>query len=353
VRLTHVLVSCADVARSLVFYQGLGLKPIVLDHQDDGTLRYARLVFPEGDATLSLERAAGAAVATAVSTTARPGVVLYFEHADLERRVAALAAAGYVFATGVETKPWLWREATLVDPDGHRLCLFQAGSYRVDPPWRLTSAMVTASATATAGEAAEGVSPTADAPSAASTLPAAGAPDASLASFLATRNRGYVDGAIPSGRDQQIDAYLERLTSLGAGAREQAADALGPAYTATFLAYAERMATLAARAGAERPARLGVLAVALTWRGSDDVRPAIPLLGLLYDAVKRAGGDPKQVFTETAAICPADVAPVLTDFLTRGDLDEIAEEMGFSGGRDRDGFRYRRLWGAGRIDADE
>lgn len=317
-RLTHVQLPCADVARSLVFYQGLGLAPLVLDHAPDGTLRYARLTFPEGDATLSLETGDPA-------TAAR--VVVYFECDDLDARVATLRDGGYAFTAGPETKPWLWREATLIDPDGHRLCLFRAGSYRLDPPWRLPASRA-------AGGAVDG----------GPALPEA---------FLATHNQGYVDTGIPSGRDAQLAAFLEPLLATGdanAVARERAADALTAAYTATFLAYAERMASLAVRARDERPARLGTLAVALTWRGCVDVRPGIPVLGLLFDAARRAGADPRRLFEESAALCPADIAPVLRDFLRREDLDEIAEEMGFSGGRDRDGFRYRRLWGAGRVD---
>jgi hypothetical protein len=33
--------------------------------------------------------------------------------------------------------PWLWREARLRDPDGHRVCLYRAGQNRKNPPWRL------------------------------------------------------------------------------------------------------------------------------------------------------------------------------------------------------------------------
>ena len=60
-----------------------------------------------------------------------------------------------------------------------------------------------------------------------------------------------------------------------------------------------------------------------------------------------------ELFAEAAALVPADVAPVFRDFLTRPDLDEVAEEMGYAAGRDRDGFRYLRKCGGGRIDDDE
>ena len=311
-RLNHISLPCADVARSLAFYEGLGLMPIVFDRLSDGTLRYVRLILPEGEGTFSLEQGQATGL----------GIVVYFECDDLDSKVAALLRAGMVIAAGPEMKPWLWREATMLDPDGHRLCLFQAGRYRRDPPWRLPSS------------------------------PATGVDPDDLGPFLSANNYGYADVAIPSARDGQIAAYLERLMAAGSGKIDHAASTLGPAYTVAFLAYGERMATLAVRERSTRHALLGLLAIALTWRACTDVRPAIPLIGLLYDAARRTGGDPERVFAEAASHCPVDVAPVLRDFLTRADLGEIADEMGFSAGRDRDGFRYRRTWGAGRIEPE-
>jgi catechol 2,3-dioxygenase-like lactoylglutathione lyase family enzyme len=328
VRLNHVLLPCTDVARSLAFYEGLGLTAIVVDRAPDGTPWHARLVFPDGGATLSLE--SGRVVS--------PGIVVYFECAGLGEKVAALGRAGYIFAEPLQMKPWLWREAALVDPDGYRLCLFQAGSYRLDPPGRLFSSPLSVENTdRKPGSVEFSVESPIDFP---------------LDSFLAVRNRGYIDAALPSARDAQMGAYLEQLIARGAASRDQAASLLGPAYTTTFLAYAERMASLGAREQSERSTLLGLFAVALIWRACADVTAAIPVLGLLYDAVKRAGAVPDLVFEAAAALAPADVAAVLRDFLTRGDLDEIAAEMGFAEGRDRDGFRYRRLWGAGQVDLD-
>ena len=211
----------------------------------------------------------------------------------------------------------------MLDPDGHRLRLFQAGRYRLDPPWRLASSVVPALATDPVEE---------------------------LAPFLTSGNQGYIDVAIPSARDAQVAAYLQRLVAADATAREHAADTLGPAYSGTFVTFAERMASRAVREENPTHAELGLWALVLTWRRSKDVTASIPAMGLLYDAIRRAGGEPARVFGDVAAASPDDVSPVLRDFLSRPDLDEIADEMGFSRGRDRDGFRYRRLWGAGRVD---
>ena len=49
-RLNHVTLIISDLDASLRFYEKLGLRPIVLAEP-----RYARMVFPDGDETLSLE----------------------------------------------------------------------------------------------------------------------------------------------------------------------------------------------------------------------------------------------------------------------------------------------------------
>ncbi len=124
--LNQVTVEVADIARSRAFYERLGLTLIVLtDH-------YARFVCPtrpgETGATLSIHLA---------PVVTPGGTGLYFECDDLDARIEALKAAGVVFDSGPVDQRWLWREAWLRDPDGHRLCLYFAGETRINPPWRV------------------------------------------------------------------------------------------------------------------------------------------------------------------------------------------------------------------------
>jgi catechol 2,3-dioxygenase-like lactoylglutathione lyase family enzyme len=125
--LNQILLSCTDVGRSIAFYQGLGLT-LIVRKVVDGVELYARFIVPGNQATLSLMRDPEAAPR---------GVEIAFECDDLDARVARLEAAGYVFDSAPEDKPYLWREAHLRDPDGHHLMLFRAGENRLDPPWRL------------------------------------------------------------------------------------------------------------------------------------------------------------------------------------------------------------------------
>ncbi len=121
-RLNHVTVPAVDLARSIAFYQRLGLKLIVCaDH-------YARFELPEGGSTFSLELSPEAAREHAP--------VVYFE-CDVDAEYTRLAHEGVIFDSAPETKSWLWREAHLRDPGGNRLILYAAGKNRLNPPWRL------------------------------------------------------------------------------------------------------------------------------------------------------------------------------------------------------------------------
>jgi catechol 2,3-dioxygenase-like lactoylglutathione lyase family enzyme len=125
VRLNHVTLSVSDLDRSVEFYRLLGLTQLVAG---DG---YARFVCPEGDSTLSLESRGGAVRAE------RGAISIHFESERLDQLVAELEAKGIEFEQQPTDEPYLWREAILRDPDGHRLFLYHAGVNRLDPPWRL------------------------------------------------------------------------------------------------------------------------------------------------------------------------------------------------------------------------
>ena len=121
-RLNQVTLAVVDLERSVAYYRRLGLRQIVASED------YARFAFPDGDSTLSLERAD--AVPASVTT-------IFFECDNLDATVTRLKASGVRFDQDPVDQPWLWREARLHDPDGNRLCLFHAGVNRLDPPWRV------------------------------------------------------------------------------------------------------------------------------------------------------------------------------------------------------------------------
>jgi catechol 2,3-dioxygenase-like lactoylglutathione lyase family enzyme len=125
-RFNHITLAVTDLERSKAFYRTLGLVQIV-----DEPPRYARFVFPEGDATLSVE------VTGDRLEPSLPCATLFFECAALDQTVAALEARGLVFEQAPVDMFYLWREARLRDPDGHALRLYCAGDNRLNPPWKI------------------------------------------------------------------------------------------------------------------------------------------------------------------------------------------------------------------------
>ncbi|PQB05347.1 VOC family protein [Aureitalea marina] len=122
--LNQVTVPSRDIARSIRFYETLGLNLIVrsLPH-------YARFECPEGGSTFSVHL---------VDELPGPeGVYIYFEVKDVEKTVSALEESGLTVDESPELKRWLWKEARLRDPDGNRIIIYYAGDNRKDPPWRL------------------------------------------------------------------------------------------------------------------------------------------------------------------------------------------------------------------------
>jgi catechol 2,3-dioxygenase-like lactoylglutathione lyase family enzyme len=121
-RLNHVLLYVADVARALEFYERkLGFKRVEVGLPD-----YARLLAPQGDATIGLHR-----ISQGPTPPWNEGVRLYLEVANLDRVCEELASSGVEFEQMPEDMPWRWRHAYLKDPDGHLLSLYWAGPQRL------------------------------------------------------------------------------------------------------------------------------------------------------------------------------------------------------------------------------
>jgi catechol 2,3-dioxygenase-like lactoylglutathione lyase family enzyme len=123
VNLNQVTLPTHDVGASAQFYERMGFVLVV------SSPHYARFACPEGDATFSVH--------LSERLLQESGVVVYFECADLDRKVESLEALGFSFSQPVSDQPWLWREARLRDPAGNVICLFSAGENRKNPPWRV------------------------------------------------------------------------------------------------------------------------------------------------------------------------------------------------------------------------
>ena len=122
-RLNQITVGSVDLQRAERFYRALGLTLIVRD------VHYIRFECPDGDSTFSVEYVE--------SPPSGERVTIYFETDDVDACYHRLSEIGVEFLQAPEDTDWLWREARLDDPDGHRLCIYHAGTNRRFPPWRL------------------------------------------------------------------------------------------------------------------------------------------------------------------------------------------------------------------------
>ncbi|MBT8259647.1 MAG: VOC family protein [Bacteroidia bacterium] len=122
--LNQVTLQSNDVERSIRFYQSLGLSLIV-----DASPNYVRFECPDGNSTLSLHHSE--------EKISGSFITVYFEVENLEEKVSELKDNGLNFDEDPELKRWMWTEAHLSDPDGHKIILFHAGENRKNPPWRI------------------------------------------------------------------------------------------------------------------------------------------------------------------------------------------------------------------------
>jgi len=70
----------------------------------------------------------------------------------------------------------------------------------------------------------------------------------------------------------------------------------------------------------------------------------LPIVALHYDAAKRIGAGPDNIFESAARLLPEKPASALRSFLRRSAHDKSLEAMGYIVGNDDDGFRYQRTW---------
>ncbi|KPV99192.1 MULTISPECIES: VOC family protein [unclassified Pseudoalteromonas] len=120
--LNQITLPVTDMEISTKFYRDLGFTQIV------DTPHYARFECPDGDSTFSLSLDRGEFDC---------GMVIYFEHEQLDELVETLKVKGFVFIQEPTDQSYLWREAVLHDPSGHKIKLYWAGVNRVNPPWRV------------------------------------------------------------------------------------------------------------------------------------------------------------------------------------------------------------------------
>lgn len=122
--LNQVTIPSLNVPKAIEFYKKLGLRLIVHTHD-----AYARFECMDGEATFSIHKVD--------ILPEDPGIIVYFEVANVAHKVSELQQKGIVFETEIVDQSWLWTEIGLKDPDGNSIIIYNAGTNRKNPPWRL------------------------------------------------------------------------------------------------------------------------------------------------------------------------------------------------------------------------
>lgn len=121
--LNQVTVPALNVAASVDFYRRLGLELIVSSPD------YARFLCPTGESSFSVHFVG--------ELLSQSQTIVYFEVEALDEKVKELQRDGFVFSQEPQDERWLWREARIADPSGNVICLYRAGTNRLNPPWRI------------------------------------------------------------------------------------------------------------------------------------------------------------------------------------------------------------------------
>ena len=122
--LNQITIPSIDLAKSIPFYEKLGLNLIVKSMP-----HYARFECPTGGATFSIH--------LVEDLPKGDGIYVYFECDQLDDQVQKLIEKGIEFEELPNDKRWLWREARLKDVDGNQVILYYGGENRLNPPWRI------------------------------------------------------------------------------------------------------------------------------------------------------------------------------------------------------------------------
>ena len=122
--LNQITLPSTNVAQSIEFYENMGFNLIVKSLPE-----YARFEATEGNSTFSIHKMD--------ALPKEDGIWVYFECSNLEKQVHDLISKGFSFEGLPQDQPWLWREASLRDPDNNKIILYFAGENRLNPPWKV------------------------------------------------------------------------------------------------------------------------------------------------------------------------------------------------------------------------
>ena len=132
------------------------------------------------------------------------------------------------------------------------------------------------------------------------------------------RLTGWGASRNPNEIDDEIKDVITDYFKLDDGEKRKVREGVEPDQKFVFLAFAERMASIAIRLRSQEPLMMGMMALFLQI-GTGDVREDILRLTLIHAAAQKLGIDPRFVFLESARQFGLDDTSGLEAFLKRWD----------------------------------
>lgn len=62
---------------------------------------------------------------------------VYFEVENVDEKIVELIKQDVLINEMPNDKPWLWREARVLDLDNNIIIIYHAGENRLNPPWKI------------------------------------------------------------------------------------------------------------------------------------------------------------------------------------------------------------------------
>jgi predicted metal-dependent TIM-barrel fold hydrolase len=152
---------------------------------------------------------------------------------------------------------------------------------------------------------------------------------------------GYGPRRLPDELDQVLEKVVDALEQSGFVTLLEIFNAR---HADVFLAFAERIASLAVRRQSSKDIHRGLIAVGIAAELTTDIREVILILPLLWRSASVIGLDPSHEFDSVAEELNGEGSALLKSFTRRTAENQSIQVMGYIESEDDQGFRYRRTW---------
>jgi len=169
-----------------------------------------------------------------------------------------------------------------------------------------------------------------------------------MLSLLNAMRSGGTAGYGPAELPTAIDSYMASFVGLFRQSSDEERRAILGIMTHTdaqvFIAFSERMASLAVRTRSAEDLLNGLVGLGIGMSAGDDMREVLMIMSLHVRTATKLGLSPSLVFRDASKVFGSATAAVFVGFTHRTLENQSIEAMSYVESSDESGFRYRRIW---------